>query len=63
MSEHQTIKIWRSTYLKLKRLAGQKPEKLVDLIDRLVDEEIQRSVPNVATNVAGTPKDTPSAAS
>jgi hypothetical protein len=43
MSEkHQTIKIWRATYLKLKRLAAQKPEKMIELLDRLVDEEIQR---------------------
>lgn len=39
---HQTIKIWRSTYLKLKRLAAQKPEKMTVLLDRLVEDETQR---------------------
>lgn len=42
MRETRTIKIWLDTYLKLKRLAAQKPEKIVELIDRLVDEELAR---------------------
>lgn len=42
MKETRTIKIWLDTYLKLKRLAARKPEKIVELIDRLVDEELAR---------------------
>jgi hypothetical protein len=40
--EHQTVKVWRDTYLRLKRLAAQKPEKIVELLDRLVREEESR---------------------
>jgi hypothetical protein len=44
MSEpkHRTIKIWHSTYRTLKRLAGEQPEALVILLDRLVQEEVAR---------------------
>lgn len=48
--KHQTIKVWRTTYLKLKRLAAQKPEKMIELLDRLVDDETQRRVQNERTD-------------
>ncbi len=42
MTEHQTIKIRRETYRKIKRLAARRPESIVELIDRLVDTELQK---------------------
>jgi len=42
MNEYQTIKIWLSTYKRLKLLAALTGEKILNLIDRLVEEELKR---------------------
>lgn len=44
---YQTIKVRRVTYRSLKLLAAQRGESMLDLIDRLVAQDM-----NVASNVA-----------
>lgn len=39
---HKTIKVWYETYRTLKRLAAEKPEALAALVDRLVQDEVER---------------------
>lgn len=45
-NETRTIKIWASTYRRLKMLAAISGETLVELIERMVLQEEQKRVKN-----------------
>lgn len=55
----RTIKIRPSTHQKLRLAAALSGEKMVDMLDRLVKNELAHLQRNVATNVADGTKDSP----
>jgi hypothetical protein len=47
--EYKTTRIWKKTHAKLKLLAALSQESLVELLDRLASEELQRAKNSVPT--------------
>lgn len=49
-NEYQTIKIRRTTYRRLKLLAVQREESMMDCLDRLIDSDTGSDTNGVATD-------------
>jgi hypothetical protein len=54
MPEYVTIKLYADTRRLLRLIAAQTDEQMVQVMDRLCQEEVRKLGLNVATNVAGT---------